>query len=154
MQRKPSRATTKLTLFTVNKDEWNIKEDTGIEVHEQCIVCTGRLIWHSRPHDPILGANKCRQKIGSGECVIILQLLLTNMMKSLLLRNWIMLLVILLTYLLWMTDVQTRVQAVQMIFFHIPGVEKRVLNIKRIHTASVSTLYSQFTTDTIWQKCI
>jgi len=28
-QRKPSRATTKLTLFTVNKDEWYIKEDTG-----------------------------------------------------------------------------------------------------------------------------
>jgi len=28
-QRKPSRATTKLTLFTVSKDEWNTKEDTG-----------------------------------------------------------------------------------------------------------------------------
>jgi len=28
-QRKPSRATTKLMLFTVNKDEWNPKEDTG-----------------------------------------------------------------------------------------------------------------------------
>jgi len=29
LQGKPSRATTKLTLFTVSKDEWNIKEDTG-----------------------------------------------------------------------------------------------------------------------------
>jgi len=29
MQRKPSRATTKLTLFIVSKDEWNTKEDTG-----------------------------------------------------------------------------------------------------------------------------
>jgi len=28
-QRKPSRATTKLTLFTVSKDEWNTKQDTG-----------------------------------------------------------------------------------------------------------------------------
>jgi len=28
-QRKPSCATTKLTLFTVSKDEWNTKEDTG-----------------------------------------------------------------------------------------------------------------------------
>jgi len=28
-QRKPSRATTKLTLFTVRKDEWNTKEDIG-----------------------------------------------------------------------------------------------------------------------------
>jgi len=29
MQRKPSRATTKLTPFTISKDEWNTKEDTG-----------------------------------------------------------------------------------------------------------------------------
>ena len=29
MQRKPSRATTKSTLFTVSKDEWNTKENTG-----------------------------------------------------------------------------------------------------------------------------
>jgi len=28
-QRKSSHATTKLTLFTVSKDEWNTKEDTG-----------------------------------------------------------------------------------------------------------------------------
>jgi len=28
-QRKPSCATIKLTLFTVSKDEWNTKEDTG-----------------------------------------------------------------------------------------------------------------------------
>ena len=26
---KPSRATTKLTLFVVSKDEWDTKEDTG-----------------------------------------------------------------------------------------------------------------------------
>ena len=26
---KPSRATAKLTLFTVSKDEWDTKEDTG-----------------------------------------------------------------------------------------------------------------------------
>ena len=32
MQRKPSRATTKLMLFTVSKDEWNAKEDTGKSV--------------------------------------------------------------------------------------------------------------------------
>jgi len=31
MQRKPSRATTKSTLFTFSKNyEWNTKEDTGI----------------------------------------------------------------------------------------------------------------------------
>jgi len=29
MQRKPSHATTELTLFTVSKDEWNTKEYTG-----------------------------------------------------------------------------------------------------------------------------
>jgi len=29
MQRKPSGATTKLMLFTVSKDEWNTKEDSG-----------------------------------------------------------------------------------------------------------------------------
>jgi len=29
MQRKPSHATTELTLFTVSKDEWSTKEDTG-----------------------------------------------------------------------------------------------------------------------------
>jgi len=28
-QKKPSRATTKSTLFTVSKDEWDTKEDTG-----------------------------------------------------------------------------------------------------------------------------
>jgi len=28
-QRKPSHPTIKLTLFTINKDEWNAKEDTG-----------------------------------------------------------------------------------------------------------------------------
>ena len=28
-QRKPSRATTKLMVFAVSKDEWNTKEDTG-----------------------------------------------------------------------------------------------------------------------------
>jgi len=28
-QRKQSHATTKLTLFTISKDEWNTKEDTG-----------------------------------------------------------------------------------------------------------------------------
>jgi len=29
MQRKPSRATTKLMLFTVSKDEWKTEEDFG-----------------------------------------------------------------------------------------------------------------------------
>jgi len=29
MKRKPSCATTKSTLFTVSKDEWNTKEGTG-----------------------------------------------------------------------------------------------------------------------------
>jgi len=29
MQRKPLCATTKLTLFTVSKDEWNTQENTG-----------------------------------------------------------------------------------------------------------------------------
>ena len=28
-ERKPSRATTKSTLFAVSKDEWDTKEDTG-----------------------------------------------------------------------------------------------------------------------------
>ena len=29
MQRKPSHATTKLTLFAGSKDEWNAMEDSG-----------------------------------------------------------------------------------------------------------------------------
>ena len=28
-ERKPSRATTKSTLFAISKDEWDTKEDTG-----------------------------------------------------------------------------------------------------------------------------
>jgi len=39
-QRKPSRATTKLTLFTVNKGEWNTKEDTGKSLKNMhCTYC-------------------------------------------------------------------------------------------------------------------
>ena len=33
-ERKPSRTTTKLTLFTIGKDEWDTKQDTG-----NSIVC-------------------------------------------------------------------------------------------------------------------
>ena len=39
MRRKPSHATTELTLFTVCKDEWNTKEDTGKS--EKYIAHTG-----------------------------------------------------------------------------------------------------------------
>jgi len=40
MQRKPSHTTTKLTLFTVSKDEWNTKEDTGKSLKKMhCTYC-------------------------------------------------------------------------------------------------------------------
>ena len=46
MQRKPSHATTKLTLFSVSKDEWDTKEDTTnsstleltIELQNDCSI--------------------------------------------------------------------------------------------------------------------
>ena len=40
MQRKPSRATTKLTLFTVSKGEWNTQEDTGKLWRIYCSYCS------------------------------------------------------------------------------------------------------------------
>ena len=38
MQRKPSRVTTRLTLFAVSKDEWKTKEDTGKSM-KNALVC-------------------------------------------------------------------------------------------------------------------
>jgi len=38
MQRKPSHATTKLTLCTDSKDEWNTKEDTGKSLKNELYV--------------------------------------------------------------------------------------------------------------------
>ena len=44
MQKKPSHATAKLTLFmrlfAVSKDEWNTKEDTGKSMHKERILRT------------------------------------------------------------------------------------------------------------------
>jgi len=39
-QRKPSRATTKLTLSTVSKDECNTKEDTRKSLKMHCTYCS------------------------------------------------------------------------------------------------------------------
>ena len=36
---KPSRATTKSTLFAVSKDEWDRKEDTGKSIRMHCTYC-------------------------------------------------------------------------------------------------------------------
>jgi len=41
-QRKPSRATTKLTLLTISKDEWKTKEDS-----EECI---GEVLQYAKRH--------------------------------------------------------------------------------------------------------
>jgi len=43
MQRKPSLATTKSMLFTVSKDEWNIKEDTG-----KYLKNTLHILWYAK----------------------------------------------------------------------------------------------------------
>jgi len=45
MQRKPSCATTKLTLFTVSKYEWNTKEDTGMSLKN-----TLHVLWYAKRH--------------------------------------------------------------------------------------------------------
>jgi len=44
-QRKPSRATTKLTLFTVSKDKWNTKGDTGKSLKNAL-----HILWCSKRH--------------------------------------------------------------------------------------------------------
>ena len=44
-QRKLSRATTKLTPFTVSKDEWNTKEDTG-----KSLKNTLHVLWYAKRH--------------------------------------------------------------------------------------------------------
>ena len=38
MQRKPSCATTKSTLFAVSKDEWDIKEDAGMSMNNTLYI--------------------------------------------------------------------------------------------------------------------
>jgi len=43
-KRKPSRATTELTLFTVSKDEWNTKEGTGIKKNALYVL------WYAKRH--------------------------------------------------------------------------------------------------------
>jgi len=40
MERKPPHVTSKLTLFTVSKDEWNTKEDTGKSLRMHCTYCS------------------------------------------------------------------------------------------------------------------
>ena len=37
-QRKPSHATTKMTLFTVSKGEWNTNENTGESINNALFV--------------------------------------------------------------------------------------------------------------------
>jgi len=44
-QRKPSRATTKVMPFTVSKDEWNTKEDTGKSLKNALHV-----LWYAKRH--------------------------------------------------------------------------------------------------------
>jgi len=44
-QSKPSRATTKLILFTVSKGEWNTKEDTGKSLKNALDV-----LWYAKRH--------------------------------------------------------------------------------------------------------
>ena len=39
-KKKPSHATTKLTVFAVNKDEWNKKEDTGKHLKNALYYCS------------------------------------------------------------------------------------------------------------------
>jgi len=41
----PSCATTKLTLFTVSKDEWNTKEDTG-----KSLKIALEVLWYAKRH--------------------------------------------------------------------------------------------------------
>ena len=40
-QKKPSCATTKSTIFTISKDEWNTKEDTGMSMKNALYVLLG-----------------------------------------------------------------------------------------------------------------
>jgi len=47
MLRKPSHATTKLTLFTVSKDEWNTKEDSGKSLKNTLKVLQHAKRYHS-----------------------------------------------------------------------------------------------------------
>ena len=42
---KPSRATAKLTLFAVSKDEWDTKEDTGKSMKDALYV-----LWYAKRH--------------------------------------------------------------------------------------------------------
>ena len=42
-ERKPSCATTKLTLFTITKDEWNTKEDAGKSMKNALYV-----LWYAK----------------------------------------------------------------------------------------------------------
>ena len=44
-ERKSSRATTKSTLFTVSKDEWDTKEDTGKSMKNALYV-----LWYAKRH--------------------------------------------------------------------------------------------------------
>jgi len=46
-QRKPSCATTKSTLFTVSKDEWNTKEDTGKPMKNAMHI---QVLWYAKRH--------------------------------------------------------------------------------------------------------
>jgi len=45
IQRKPSCATTKLMFFTVSKDEWNTKEDTGKSLKNALDI-----LWYTKRH--------------------------------------------------------------------------------------------------------
>ena len=45
IERKPSCATAKLTLFAVSKDEWDTKEDTGKSMKNAMYV-----LWYAKRH--------------------------------------------------------------------------------------------------------
>ena len=53
LQRKPSRATAKLTLFAVSKDEWDTKEDTGKSMKNALYV-----LWYAKRAKVTLNSEK------------------------------------------------------------------------------------------------
>ena len=53
-QKKPLHGTTKLTLFTVTKDKWNTKEDTGKSMKKALYV-----LWYTKWHLSIFVIGLC-----------------------------------------------------------------------------------------------
>ena len=54
-EEKPSRATAISTLFTVSKDEWNTKEDTGKSMKNALYV-----LWYAKRHLAPVGPKRRR----------------------------------------------------------------------------------------------